>query len=49
MATPVACRWAGAEFEFTRASGQEQQGQGIKIMDGSSDRQTDGRKKQGGQ
>ena len=28
--TPVACWWAGAIFEFTRAFGQEQYGQRIK-------------------
>ena len=28
--TPVACGWAGAIFEVTRAFGQEQYGQRIK-------------------
>ena len=29
MATPIACRWAGAIFEVTKAYGQEQYGLGI--------------------
>ena len=29
-ATPIACGWAGAIFEVTRAFGQEQYGQKIK-------------------
>ena len=30
--TPVACRWAGAIFELTRAFGQEKYSQRIKNM-----------------
>ena len=41
-AIPVACRWAGAIFELTRAFGQEQSGQRIKnIKKVKCDRPTD--------